>query len=212
MSHQQEKDLHCCITQCDKPLDRNYWQAQWEAEQTGWDVGYASPAIAEYADRWPDKNAAVLIPGCGNAYEAEHLLNAGFRNITLLDIAPAVVDRLMKKFEGKSQIKILCEDFFNHQDKYDLILEQTFFCALPPLRRKEYAVKMFELLSENGTLAGLLFDKQFDREGPPFGGCPCEYKPIFEPYFNILLMEPCTNSIEPRKDSEVFFIMKPKNQ
>ncbi len=210
MSKQEEKDLLCCVTQCDKPLDRNYWQAQWEAGQTGWDIGYASPAIAEFADAWPDKNAAVLIPGCGNAYEAEHLLHAGFTNITLVDIAPAAVERLKRKFEGKKQIKIVGEDFFNHQGKYDLILEQTFFCAIPPSRRKEYAAKMFELLIENGTLAGLLFDKQFEQPGPPFSGCICEYKPVFEPYFNILQMEPCSNSIEPRKDSEVFFIMKPK--
>lgn len=210
MSKKEDKDLQCCVTQCDKPLDRDYWQAQWEAGQTGWDIGHASPAIAEYADSWPDKNAAVLIPGCGNAYEAEHLLNAGFTNITLIDIAPAAVARLKNKFEGKDQIKIICEDFFEHQGKYDLILEQTFFCALPPSRRKEYAAKMSELLKENGTLAGLLFDKQFEQPGPPFGGCPCEYKPVFEPYFNILQMEPCSNSIEPRKDSEVFFIMKSK--
>lgn len=210
MSKEEEKDLQCCVTHCDKPLDRNYWQAQWEAGLTGWDIGYASPTIAAFADAWIDKNASVLIPGCGNAYEAEHLLNTGFTDITLIDIAPAAVERIKKKFEGNHKIKILCEDFFNHSDKYDLILEQTFFCALPPSRRKEYAVKMNELLKENGTLAGLLFDKQFDKEGPPFGGCPCEYKPVFEPYFHIIRMEPCTDSIEARKDSEVFFIMKPK--
>jgi SAM-dependent methyltransferase len=209
MNKQEEKEMQCCVTQCDKPLDQSYWEAQWQSGQTGWDIGYASPAITSFMDAWPDKQAAILIPGCGNAYEAEYLINAGFSDITLIDIAQAAVKRLQEKFAGTS-IKILCEDFFQHQGKYDLILEQTFFCAIPPSRRKEYAVKMFELLKADGTLAGLLFDKQFDKEGPPFGGCPCEYKPIFEPYFNLIKMEPCMNSIEPRKDSEVFFIMKPK--
>lgn len=209
MSQQKEKDLQCCVTECNNSLDRHYWQARWEAGQMGWDIGYASPAITEFADSWADKHAAVLIPGCGNAYEAEHLLKTGFTNITLIDIAPAAVERLKKKFEGNGSIKIICEDFFSHTGKYDLILEQTFFCAILPSRRKEYAAKMFELIKANGTIAGLLFDKQFEKEGPPFGGCPCEYKPIFEPYFTIVKMEPCVISIEPRKGSEVFFIMKP---
>jgi SAM-dependent methyltransferase len=212
MKNQETNDLHCCVTQCDKPLDKDYWQAQWEAGQTGWDIGFPAPAIAAFADSWPEKNASVLIPGCGNAYEAEYLLNTGFTNVTLLDIAPAATERLMKKFENKPQIRILCEDFFLHQGSYDLIIEQTFFCALPPSRRKDYAQKMAELLKPQGVLAGLLFDKQFEQPGPPFGGCPCEYKPIFNPFFNIVKMEPCPNSIEPRKNSEVFFIMKPLKQ
>ncbi len=205
---QEEKDIQCCITQCDKPLDQSYWEAQWQSGQTGWDIGYPSPPLTEFIDRYQNKNAKILIPGCGNAYEAGYLLTAGFTDITLIDIAPAAVKRLQEKFAPTS-IKILCEDFFQHHGKYDLILEQTFFCAIPPFRRKEYAAKMFELLNPDGILAGLLFDKHFDEPGPPFGGCPCEYKPVFEPYFHILKMEPCTLSIESRKDSEVFFIMQP---
>jgi hypothetical protein len=49
-----------------------------------------------------------------------------------------------------------------------------------------------------------LFDRTFDNPFPPFGGCPCEYKPIFEPYFTIKAMDECYNSIPPRANSEVF--------
>ena len=63
---------------------------------------------------------------------------------------------------------------------------------------------MASLLNENGKVIGLLFDKTFEEPGPPFGGCPCEYKPIFQPHFEIKNMEKCHNSIPPRENAEVF--------
>lgn len=202
--NKKEKDLNCCVTQCDQPLDQNFWNTRWKKEETGWDIGYASPAIAEYMAKYPDKNATILIPGCGNAYEAEFLAKEGFTDLTLLDISPKAVENLRQKFVDEPQIKILCEDFFQHEGVYDLIIEQTFFCAIPPNRRDEYAEKTSCLLRKNGKIIGLLFDKKFDHPGPPFGGCPCEYKPIFAPYFNIETMEVCQNSIPPRAGSELF--------
>jgi len=197
-------------TQLETPMDHNYWDARWEKQETGWDIGYPSPAITKYMDGIADKNTAILIPGCGNAYEAEYLLKQGFTNITLIDIAPLAVENLKKKFEGQSAISILCEDFFEHKGSYDLVIEQTFFSAIPPFKRKDYVAKMHELLKENGRIVGLLFDKQFNNPFPPFGGCPCEYRPIFENHFEIKTMEECYNSIEPRKGSEVFIKFKRK--
>lgn len=207
---QENKNEACCITQCDVPMDKNYWDTRWEKQETGWDIGYPSSAITKYMDGIADKNTAILIPGCGNAYEAEYLIQQGFTNITLIDIAPLAVENLKKKFEGQSAISILCEDFFEHKGSYDLVLEQTFFSAIPPFKRKDYVAKMHEILKENGRIVGLLFDKQFNNPFPPFGGCPCEYRPILENHFEIKTMEKCYNSIEPRKGSEVFihFIKK----
>ena len=200
----EEKNIVCCVTQCENPLDQRYWNERWEKNETGWDIGQASPAIVEFMKQYLNKKANILIPGCGNAYEAEYLVTEGFANITLIDIAPKAVEALKKKFADKPQIKVLCEDFFDHKGNYDLIIEQTFFCAIPPFRRKEYAEKMASLLNENGRLIGLIFDKQFNQPFPPFGGCPCEYKPIFSPHFKIKTMDVCYNSISPRDKSEVF--------
>lgn len=200
----QEKDVQCCVTQCDKPLDQEYWDAQWRSGKTGWDVGYASPAITQYMEQYPDKNAAILIPGCGNAYEAAYLAENGFTNITLIDIAPKAVELLQEKFAGTKAVRVLCGDFFDHCGNYDLLIEQTFFCAIPPGRRKEYAQKAASLLNKNGKIIGLLFDRTFEEQGPPFGGCPCEYKPVFESSFVVKAMDKCNNSIPPRAHAEVF--------
>jgi SAM-dependent methyltransferase len=200
----EEKEMQCCITHCETPLDQNYWNERWEKDDTGWDIGHASPAITDYMKQYPYKNASILIPGCGNAYEAQYLVDNGFTDITLIDIAPNAVDLIKVKFSNTPQVKVLCEDFFKHQGAYDLIIEQTFFCAIPPSRRKEYAEKTASLLNEDGKIIGVLFDKQFNQPFPPFGGCPCEYKPIFEKHFTIKKMDMCYNSIPPRAESEVF--------
>lgn len=188
-------------------LDQHFWNARWESKETGWDIGHASPAITEYMSQYHNKNAAILIPGCGNAYEAEYLVENGFNNITLIDIAPKAVELLKVKFAHIPQVKILCEDFFLHLGKYDLMIEQTFFCALPLVKRNDYAKKAASLLNKNGRIIGVLFDKTFERPGPPFGGNTGEYKTIFSPYFDIKTMERCYNSIAPRKEAEVFINM-----
>ncbi len=205
------KDISCCETHCENPLDQNYWNERWQKNETGWDMGKASPAIITYMEQYPNKNANILIPGCGNAYEAEFLLKNNFTNITLIDIAPKVVEKLKEKFSDKPEIKILNEDFFEHIGLYDLIIEQTFFCAIPIEKRKEYAEKSVTLLNKNGKIIGLLFDKNFNQPYPPFGGSPCEYKPIFEPFFNIKTMDECYNSIDPRKGFEVFINLHKKS-
>ena len=98
----------------------------------------------------------------------------------------------------------MCEDFFRHEGSYDLIIEQTFFCAIPPHRRKEYAEKAASLLKDNGKVTGVLFDTSFEKQGPPFGGNASEYRTVFEPVFIIKTMNECYNSIAQRAGTEVF--------
>lgn len=200
----ENKDLQCCVTHCETPINREYWEERWQKNETGWDLGTAAPAITEYMSQYPNKDDSILIPGCGNAYEAEFLRAQGFTNITLIDISPKAATQLRQKFQAFKEISVICEDFFRHEGKYDVIIEQTFFCAIPVSRRTEYAEKMAALLNPGGRIIGVLFDRQFDQPFPPFGGCPCEYKPIFEPHFEIKTMAPCNNSVPARAGTEVF--------
>lgn len=188
----------------EKILDKDFWNDRWERQETGWDIGYASPAITEFMKDYPNKDAAILIPGCGNAYEAEFLLEAGFTNITLIDIAPKAVERLQQKFQSNPEIQILCEDYFEHKGIYDLQLEQTFFCALNSDFRNIFSDKVSSLLKVGGAFVGVLFNREFELQGPPFGGSKEKYFEIFSKQFEIKKLENCYNSIPPRKDSELF--------
>lgn len=190
------------------------WEARWQTGQTGWDIGQASPPLCRYADQIPpeQRHLRVLIPGCGNAYEAAYLLDQGFRNITVVDIAPTAIRRLEQRLDAsyphwRTRLRALCTDFFALDETFDLILEQTFFCALDPALRPQYAQHMHRLLAPGGTLAGVLFDRDFEG-GPPFGGHADEYRALFEPLFDIKTLEPCYNSIPPRAGTEVFVILK----
>jgi len=180
-----------------------YWNRRYEQKQTGWDIGYASTPLITFAESIPKKDIKILIPGCGNAYEAGRLYDLGFQEITLLDIAPALIKVLEERF-AHLPIRLITGDFFTHQGHYDLILEQTFFCALDPALRLAYVQKMYELLRPGGMVAGVLFDRDFEG-GPPFGGSKAEYILLLEPYFEIRKMEACYNSIQPRAGTELFF-------
>ncbi len=194
----------------EKRLDQEYWDTQYKTNATGWDLGKISPAIQAFTKTLENKNTRILIPGCGNSYEAEHLLNEGFTNITVIDIAPTLIENLQKKFQNNPNIQIILGDFFEHQADYELIIEQTFFCALPPTMREQYVRKMHELLSDKGKLVGLLFNKTFES-GPPFGGSQSEYEQLFEPHFEFLQMDLCQNSIKPRANSELFIEFQKKD-
>lgn len=185
-------------------LGRDFWDNNWLSGRTGWDIGHASPPITEYMHQYQNKDASILIPGCGNAYEVEFLADNGYTDITLLDISPVAVKIASSKFKHLTQIKIICENFFKYQGKHDLIIEQTFFSAILPEQRTEYVKHAHSLLNDNGKIIGVLFDRTFPHQGPPFGGNSFEYKSLFEPLFDIRVMDTCYNSIPPRADSEVF--------
>lgn len=175
-------EIQCCITDCNNPFDQQYWDNLWKQQQTGWDLGAVSPSIQYFIDGYPHKDAAILIPGCGAAYEAEYLAQQGFTNITLLDISPTAAALLQQKFANFPAVRVLQGDFFAHTDTYDLIIEQTFFCALPPMMRQRYVWQMHRLLNKNGLLAGLWFDRDFENS-PPFGGSRTEYEALFQGAF-----------------------------
>jgi SAM-dependent methyltransferase len=193
-----------------KELGQSFWNDQYIANTTGWDLGQVSPPLKAYIDQITNKDLRILIPGCGNSYEAEYLLKMGFTNISLIDIAPDLVERLKSKFKSDPHIKIILGDFFGHEGEYDLILEQTFFCALDPVLRKSYVGKMKKLLKNGGKLAGLLFVKEFEKAGPPFGGSKQEYELLFGNDFELKVFEPCNNSFDKRAGSEMFVVFVKK--
>lgn len=193
----------------DLPLSASYWDDLYQHQQTAWDIGYVSTPIKEYIDQLVHKDLAILIPGCGNSYEAEYLLQQGFTNITLVDISPLLTEKLADKFKRylNRQLHIITSDFFALEGQYDLIIEQTFFCALPPSLREDYVTKMHSLLKPGGKLVGVLFNRTFEG-GPPFGGSIQEYMHLFEPTFTLQTLASCYNSIKPRTGTEVFIIAR----
>lgn len=190
-------------------LNKNYWEERYGNAETGWDIGEISTPLKEYIDQLTDKSIKILIPGAGNSYEFDYLIANGFFNTQVVDFASQPIENLRKKHPDYAT-QLHQVDFFKHDDTYDLVLEQTFFCALAPNLRDNYVSKMHSLLKENGKLVGLLFDFPLTEVGPPFGGSQTEYQHLFEKRFSILTLEPARNSIKPREGRELFIIFEKK--
>jgi len=185
-------------------MNKSFWDERYDTGKTGWDIGQVSPPIKTYIDQLENTELHVLIPGCGYGHEGVYLWKKGFRHTYLLDFSEfpkaSVLAADPNCFPERNWF---IEDFFQHSGAYDLIIEQTLFCAIDPTKRADYAKHAASLLKPNGKLVGLLFNRSFEG-GPPFGGSKEEYEGYFQPYFSSIKMDECYNSIEPRKGTELF--------
>lgn len=190
-------------------LTSDYWTNRYEVGKTGWDLKNISPPLKEYIDQLQNKELRILIPGAGFGHEVIYLYQKGFKYVYYLDFSPAPSEYLKNILPEFPEDQLYCEDFFKHKGEYDLILEQTMFCAIDPELRDDYVKKVNELLMNDGKLVGLLFNRDFET-GPPFGGTKEEYMKRFSPYFSICKMETCYNSVDARSGTELFIHLKKK--
>lgn len=189
-----------------KHLSEEFWSQRYREDNTGWDIGYPSTPLKEYIDQLEDRNIQILIPGCGSGYEAEYLFNLGFKNVFILDLSKEPLKKFTERVPGFPADHVLHGSFFDLEGEYDLILEQTLFCAVDPTLRPEYAKSASRLLKKGGKLVGVMFNFPLE-DGPPYGGEIDEYLDYFTPLFSAVSIEPCHNSIKPRQGREVFVKM-----
>lgn len=185
-------------------LSSEYWNTRYNENDFGWDTGDITTPLKTYFDQLKDKSLKILIPGAGNSYEAEYLFNHGFKNVFVLDFAEAPLKNIKERCKDFPSEQLIQNDFFKHAGQYDLIIEQTFFCAIDPKLRADYAKHMHSLLKPKGKLVGVLFDTVFEKDGPPFSGNKAEYTNYFSTYFELNTFESCYNSIKPREGRELF--------
>lgn len=192
--------------------EQNYWTQRYQDERTGWDIGFPSTPLKEYIDQLEDKTISILIPGAGNAHEAEYLWKQGFHNVFVMDISEFPLKQFQDRNPDFPKGQLLLEDFFLHETQYDLIFEQTFFCSFIPTNanRNAYTEHMAKLLKPNGKLVGVWFDVPLlgDMEKRPFGGDKELYLSYLNPRLETITFERCYNSIPPRMGNELFGIFK----
>lgn len=186
-----------------------YWNHRYLSGETGWDLGEVSPPLKAYFDQLEDKALKILIPGGGNSHEAEYLYRKGFKNVYVCDIATVPLRNLKDRVPEFPEEQLLHLNFFDLEDEFDLIVEQTFFCAINPEERTSYILQTRKLLKPNGKLVGLLFNIPLNEDRPPFGGSRQEYMQLFGTQFEIDIMETAFNSIAPRSGNELFIKLFP---
>ena len=182
------------------PLVPAFWDERFDKQFTPWDRGGAPAELRAFAAQAPKplttagQPPAVLLPGCGSAWELALMLEAGW-DATAIDFSPAAVARA-KTLAGQWAERIVQADFFDYTPPrpLDLVYEQAFLCALPRKRWPDVARRWEQLLLSGGLLAGYFF---FDDapKGPPFGITRERLDELLAPGFDCIVDEAVNDSI-----------------
>lgn len=178
------------------------WEEAWREGRTGWDAGESPPILRELVESGVLPSGRALVPGCGAGYDVLTLAGDG-RVVVGLDVAPTAAERFdaLRRERGVSsaRARVLTEDFFafEPQERFDLIWDYTFLCALDPSMRPAWADEVERLLAPGGELVTLIFpavDEPPLGEGPPFPLRPDDVRALLEPRFEAIELRPVERS------------------
>jgi len=192
---------------------REDWQKHYDTDDLKWDLGQPAPPFVRL---WDDKTlvpGCAIVPGCGRGHEIVFLAEKGFQ-VTGVDFAQGAVDALTRSLREKGlEARVLHQDFFQlderHDTAYDLMLEQTFFCAIHPSQRPRYVATAARILKTGGLLAALFYETG-EEGGPPFNSAEADIRRHFSEKFAIEHLQKTPHSIERRKDKEWLGLLRRK--
>jgi len=169
-----------------------FWDERFESGFTPWDQAGVPAAFKSFAAR--HIGLPVLIPGCGNAWEALVLARQGWQ-VRAIDFSPGAIAAARDQLGAHADV-LEQADFFAYEPPFKpgWIYERAFLCALPPARRPDYARRMAALLPEGGLLAGFYFFGVTPK-GPPFGIERADLEALLSPDFELVEDEAVTDSI-----------------
>ncbi len=179
------------------------WAGRYAEQNTPWDLGAAHPEFQARRDGSaldPARGRGrALVPGCGRGHDAVYLARLGFRVVAVdrvAELAAELGPRLAPlggeyrvtdalAFDGSSERP-------EEQGGFDLILDHTFFCAIDPTERRNWAQLVTRNLAPGGRLVTLAFpaDKPWTEGGPPWRTCREEFESYLGPGWQVLEDEP----------------------
>ena len=199
----------------DDPVNTpEFWEACYESEMDGWDLGGPTPVFQRLASELPKGRICVI--GCGRGYDAVTFAKSGF-DVTAIDFTDNAISATKLNAEKANvNVNLIQEDIFNLPDNlhfsFDYIMEYTCFCAISPDRRFEYDRVVWQLLKPEGQLLGLFFplDKEVEDGGPPWGVDIMDLHKLFSLHWDLEEEKMPQESIEPRANREIFMRWKKK--
>lgn len=183
-----------------------YWEKHYQEKTTRWDLAKPAPPLVSLLNSpKAPKPGSVAVLGCGRGYDAMLFGDRGF-DVIGFDFAPlAIAEATTLAIEVGSSAQFLQRDIFNLANEFpsyfDYVIEHTCFCAIDPEKRPDYVKLVRQILKLEGELIGIFFTHPRSG-GPPFGITPKAIKQYFEADFEILSLEPVTNSVPERQGEE----------
>ncbi|KAG6475436.1 hypothetical protein ZIOFF_064656 [Zingiber officinale] len=180
------------------------WEKCWEEGVTPWDLGQTTPVVHQLVQSGSLPKGRALVPGCGSGYDVVAIASPE-RFVVGLDISSIAIK---KAKEGSSSLPnanhftFVEADFFHWQptEKFDLIFDYTFFCAIDPNMRPAWAEKMRELLNPDGELITLIYLISGKEGGPPYNCTVDDYEKVLNPVgFRAVYIEDNEIAVEKRK-------------
>ncbi|KAF6835470.1 thiol methyltransferase [Colletotrichum plurivorum] len=189
------------------------------------------------------KKPTALVPGCGKGHDALLLAALGY-DVLALDFSETAIAQAKENQKAveageaagaDAEVIDICSvrraepgnvtwvsgDFFDDSwlrqwggEKFDLIFDYTFLCALPPSARPLWASRMTSLLAPQGRLVCLEFPsgKPLSLPGPPWGLTPDIYRALLaRPGDDLEFSSPDVVVVPPRREDglERLALIKP---
>lgn len=152
------------------PVD---WEDAWKSGVTPWDEGKSPPALRRLLGEGRVPSGRAFVPGCGAGYDLATLADVD-REVIGLDLSDDARVAFLERYRDlPGEVTYEVGDFFIYDPTrgFDFVWDYTFFCALDPAQREQWAAVMARLVKPNGVLATLLFpyaDPIPDASGPPW--------------------------------------------
>jgi methyl halide transferase len=180
------------------------WEARYVAGDTPWDKGGAAPPLAEFL-RDHHITGKILVPGCGTGHDVR-LLAAHGAQVTGLDLSETALTMARKQPADANEDYELGNLFALPREwdsRFDWVFEHTCFCAIPPVRRTDYARAISRVLKPGGHYLAIFFLDPGVEQGPPHGATREEISALFDPDFELLEEWIPSASFEGREGQEI---------
>ncbi|KAF8156640.1 S-adenosyl-L-methionine-dependent methyltransferase [Crassisporium funariophilum] len=212
-----------------KENDLSTWDLAWTKGVTPWDRREVQPSLKEALDSGImkfSKEGRALVPGCGSGTDLVYIASTSGLTTLGVEVSETAVraanERLKlgcrhieesKKANPKINASVNIVDFFqletSDEEKFDLIFDHTFFCAIPPSLRNDWGRQMARLIKPGGYLVTIVFPIiSYVETGPPYFLRPDHYdEPLGSNFVKVLDKIP-DNSSESHVGKERLIVWK----
>lgn len=189
-----------------------FWQKLYRQGRIGWDLGQETPVFRRLLESGRLQAGRMIVLGAGRGYDARLFARHGFE-VTAVDFAPEAVREMREENDPAAPVAVIHDDIFDlhpiFNGFFDFVLEYTFYCAIDPARREQYADVVATLLKPGGRYIGLAFPVGDRPGGPPFAVSPDELVMLLEEKgVRLQHREAPDDSVRGRRGREELLIMQ----
>ena len=153
-----------------KPNRKDHWERVYQKlipQEVGWYQAYPESSLKLINHSFIGTDARIIDVGGGTASLCLHLLDQGYRNLTVLDISAISIDRAKSQLREKSnEIEWIEADITSYEFKaqYDIWHDRAAFHFLTNTEdRRKYIAALNQALKPNGQL----IMATFSLDAPP---------------------------------------------